>query len=316
MRVAQITSWGMAPVTKSVPAPPPPTTTQLQLKIAAVGIHRLVRGRALGLHPTARNASLPFDPSVDGVGLDEKTGHFYYINALSAPLFAERANVNRSQLFKLGRDTQVDPTAVAALVNPVSSSWMALRARVQGLNPGCNLAILILGATSASGRAAIEVARSLGATRVLGVSRRKAELETLDGLDEHLLLNKDTSITLPQDLGPIHVVLDYIGGHAAASILSVVQVEPGKGLQYVHIGDLGGQDKIVLPGHLLNKKNIRVMGSGMGSWSGEDLQKEMPRLLDMVERMERPHDLLIASLDNIQSAWTVENSGRKTVLVP
>lgn len=74
MKAARVTSWGSSPEYISVPDLPEPSPTQLQLKVVAAGLSRVVPARAAGHHPTAMGADLPFDPSVDGVGVDEATG--------------------------------------------------------------------------------------------------------------------------------------------------------------------------------------------------------------------------------------------------
>ncbi|KAL2128029.1 hypothetical protein VTI74DRAFT_9828 [Chaetomium olivicolor] len=229
MKVARITSWGSAPEFISAPDLPAPSPTQLQVKVVAVAVPPLVRGRAIGKHPSARDASLPFDPSVDGVVQDEATRDLYYVSPMAASLFAERANVERQQLVKLAAGA--DPIAVATLVNPVGSSWMALRCRaLPGSYEGAT--VLVLGATSTSGRAAIIVARSLGASRIVGMSRSEDTLAAVEGLDARAVLREP--FTLPSDVGPVHIILDFVGGRAAVGVLQSAEVEPGKDLQYIH----------------------------------------------------------------------------------
>lgn len=57
--------------------------------MVAAGAARAVRGRAACKHPSDVNAPLPFDPSIDGVGMDEETGALYYTSGLAALIFAE-----------------------------------------------------------------------------------------------------------------------------------------------------------------------------------------------------------------------------------
>jgi NADPH:quinone reductase-like Zn-dependent oxidoreductase len=291
---------------------PAPKSSQVQVKVVAVGVPPLVRGRALGKHPSARGAALPFDPSVDGVAQDEATGDLFYVGPMGAQLFAERANVERSHLVKLA--SGADPIAVATLVNPVSSSWMALRCRA--LPGSCEGAtVLILGATSTSGRAAITVARSLGAARIIGMSRNEGTLAAVDGLDERVVLQEP--FTLPANLGPVHIVLDFVGGRAASGVLQAAELEPGKELQYIHIGDLAGEESIGIPARLLNSKSIRITGSGMGAWHKLNLKREIGGLLGAVVKIPRPEDVVTAPLADIQSIWdTEEAKTKRLVLMP
>lgn len=309
MKVARVTSWGSAPELADAPSLPAPSPSQVQVKVVAVAVPPVVRGRALGKHSSARGAPLPYDPSVDGVVQDEATGDLFYVPPMAASLFGERANVERHQLVKLAPGA--DPVAVATLVNPVGSSWMALRCRA--LPGSCEGAtVLVLGATSTSGQAAITVARSLGAARIIGMSRNEATLAAVGGLDERVVLQDP--FALPATLGPVHIVLDFVGGQAAVGVLQAAEVEPGKDLQYIHVGDLAGEDSIGLPARLLNSKPIRITGSGMGAWGKMEVKREIGGLLGAVVKMPRPDDVFSAPLADVQAVWDTEEAKTKRLV--
>ncbi|KAF9885522.1 hypothetical protein FE257_012850 [Aspergillus nanangensis] len=314
MQAAHVTSWGSPPTPSTIAVLPPPSPQQIQLKILAVGIPPVVRLRAAGQHPSAAHAPLPYDPSIDGVGLDESTLSLYYISPLSAPLLATHANVARDALVPLDRAT-TNPITVAGLANPVSSSWMALRCRVSG---GCQgRTVVIVGATSASGRAAAVVARALGAARVIGLSRNEETLAEVEGLDERVLLR--VPFAMPEGMGPVHVVLDYVGGAVAAGLLSTAMVAPGEELQYVQVGGLAAHDgehllRLLAPG-LISSKPVCIRGSGMGSFTHEDLRREMPGLMALIQRMERPFEIVTAPLSEVSSAWESEEAKSKRLVV-
>lgn len=309
MNFARVKSWGEAPEYISGPALPAPSPGQLQLSMKAIAVPPLVRGRATGKHPSAFGAELPFDPSVDGVGQDEATGDLYYVAPMAAPLLAERVNIDRGRLVKLPPGT--DPVAVATLVNPVGSSWMALRCRALGPVEGAT--VLVLGATSTSGRAAISVARSLGAAHIVGASRSAETLAAVEGLDDRVVLAEP--FVLPDGLGPVHIILDFVGGRAATAALVAVTPEPGKDIQYIHVGDLAGEEVIGLPARLFNSKPIRLTGSGQGSWSKMDMKREIPELLPVVAKMPRPSGVVTASLAEIQTIWNSEEAKDKRLVI-
>lgn len=310
MNFARVKAWGSAPEYMTGPALPAPSSSQLQLKMLAVAVPHLVRGRASGKHPSAFHADLPFDPSVDGVGKDEATGNLYYIAPMSTPLLAERVNVERNQLVPIPQGS--DPVAVATLVNPVGSSWMALRCRAIG--GSCEgSSVLILGATSTSGRAAIDVARALGAAHIVGVSRNKDTLSAVPGLDDRVVLQEP--FVLPSDFKPVDIVLDFVGGRSAIGVLQAANAQPGKDLQYIHVGDLAGEESISLPARLLNSKPIRITGSGMGSWSKMDMKKEIKGLLTAVAKMPRPTGVIEKPLAEVQAVWDTEEAKTKRLVL-
>ncbi|OTA67127.1 NAD(P)-binding protein [Hypoxylon sp. EC38] len=310
MNVALLTAWGKPPTyITGVPSLPAPSPSQLQLKVLAVGVPRAAKGRALGKHSSIKGG-LPFDPSVDGVGLDESTGKKYYIAPVAAPLFAERANVERRLMAEL--PSEADPVTVAALVNPVSSSWMALNVRVTGGCKGRNL--FIVGATTESGRYAVRVARHLGAAKIVGASRTEETLDKVEGLDERVLLTDPLEV--PKTVGPIDIVLDYIGGHTNVAVMKTVEIQEGKGLQYVSVGGVAGHENLVIPASLLNARDIRIIGSGMGAITLDDIVKQMPGLVAFLSKIKRPANVVTAPLADIETAWDSTGEKERLVLIP
>ncbi|KAJ0164986.1 hypothetical protein CTA2_12690, partial [Colletotrichum tanaceti] len=204
MRAALVTSWGSPPTYTTTADLPPPSPTQIRLRVLAAGVHRLVLARAAGTHYTS--TTLPHLPGADGVGEDPTTGRRYYFSALATGSFAEFVNVERAMLAPLPETQTADAdadavaVAVAAYTNPVMSSWMALAARTgtapttaagAGAGAGAGtvrepgFSVVILGVTSASGRVAVDVARSKGAGRVVGIARNAAAMAEME-LDERI----------------------------------------------------------------------------------------------------------------------------------
>ncbi|KAI1452819.1 NAD(P)-binding protein [Annulohypoxylon moriforme] len=308
MNVAHVTAWGKPPqYVTGGPALPDPSPSQVQLKVLAVGVPRVVKGRALGKHSSIKGG-LPYDPSIDGVGLDEATGNKYYIGPMAAPLFAERANVERRQIVQLS--PEADPVTVAALVNPVSSSWMALNARAIG---GCKeRTVFIVGATTESGRHAIRVARELGAAKIVGASRTQETLDQVEGLDERVLLTDPFEI--PKTVGPIDVVVDFVGGPTSIAIMKTAEI--GEGLQYISVGGVAGHENLVIPASILNARPIRIMGSGMGAFTLPEVKREMPGLVGFLGKMERPSNIVTAALADVEKAWNSNGEKERLVLIP
>ena len=68
--------------------------------------------------------------------------------------------------------------SIAAAMNPAMSSWLALRRRIE-LRAGAE--VLVLGATGNAGRMAVQIAKLLGAGRVIAAGRDEARLAELPG---------------------------------------------------------------------------------------------------------------------------------------
>src|SRR6202041_4093029 len=82
---------------------------------------------------------------------------------------ADKAVVDARRVIEL--PDGVDVAKVAAAMNPAMSAWVALRRRVP-LQPGQS--VLVLGATGDAGTMAVQVARRLGAGRIVGAGRHPA----------------------------------------------------------------------------------------------------------------------------------------------
>jgi NADPH:quinone reductase-like Zn-dependent oxidoreductase len=78
----------------------------------------------------------------------------------------------------------------AAIAKPGMSAWAALVERAR-LQPGET--VLVSGATGTAGRLAIQLAKHLGAGKVIGTSRNESELQEL--------LSLGADLTIPFTLG-------------------------------------------------------------------------------------------------------------------
>lgn len=307
IEAALITTYGTPPTYTTVYLPSP-TPSQIQLKVLATGLHNLVRSRASGTHYTS--PPLPQIPGVDGIGLAPDGKKYYFTSLATGGTFATHINVDLSALTPL--PPNADPTQTAALVNPATSSWMAIKARAANLPKPFNA--LILGATSASGRLAIPLARSLGAGKIFGAARDASALSSLP-LDGTLTVSAhDASET---DFAPlaetqIDLVLDYVNGDLPAAFLS--KHEQTAAMQYVHIGTLSGKE-MALPGSVLRSKDLTIRGSGPGAWSLRELKGEMPALLEALGGVEEQRARVVG-LQDVEGEWGRRGEGERVVFVP
>jgi len=309
MHAAQVKSFGSAPVYGDVADLAPPGPNQIRLKILGAGVHRIVQARAAGKHFSA--TTVPLDPSADGVGVDESTGQRYYIGTFAAACFAEYANVDRARVFPI--DESADPIAVAALTNPIVSSWMALSERVVDLPKG--FTVLILGVTGTSGRTAVDVARTFGAGKVIGIARNEAAIKKIQGLDGYVVQKEPVEDSDFASVGHVDVILDYVYGKAASALLAALK--PERETQYVNIGTVGSEETIALPAQLLRSKMLRMTGSAPGSWTIAALGAQMPAMLEFAAKLARPADVFTKPLKEVESAWDSDEARKKRmVMVP
>lgn len=296
MKAAVVKAFGEAPVFEDFeePAPGP---DEVVGRVTAAGLHVLVKGLAAGKH-YASDGVLPMIPGVDGVAR-LPDGRRVYFGGLRGKFgtMAERAAVDRRAftLPEAGTDAHY-----AAVVNPGMSSWLALRQRARF---SAGESVLVLGATGASGRLALQVARRLGAGRVIAAGRDGAALERLDA---------DVRIPLEAaaiaGIGPVDVVLDYLWGEVAE--MTLVSLAKGA-TRYVQIGAMAG-DPIRLPSALLRSSAISIMGSGLGSIPWEALIREVPRFLEVASSLQLDFDEV--PLRDVTKTWN--DHPKRVVFIP
>jgi len=294
-----------------------PEEGQVQVKVLASGLHQLVRSRASGKHYSSTTA-LPLIPGVDGVGR-LTDGNLVYFMAFAAKTgsFAEYVNVDKKDCLPLPPNT--NPNIVAALTNPVMSSWMALAARAH-VKKG--FSVLILGVTGVAGQLAIQVSRALGAARIVGLGRNQATLNNLlkSGLDASITLADDesTSATIAKEAANVDVVLDYLWGSPAKLTLETIaakRADSAHQLEWVQIGNLAGATMELAAG-ILRSRNIYLSGSGIGSLTTEDMHKHIADLLVELTSGHLKLDVVEnVPLKDIEKIWN-QKTERRVVFNP
>jgi NADPH:quinone reductase-like Zn-dependent oxidoreductase len=308
MKAIQVTSWGQPPAFNSSAAEmPPPDSNEVQVKVLASGLHRLVRSQAMGTHYSARQLPLPYTPGSDGVGLTPDGKRVFFSSMAKGGGFGEYVNIEKGRMIELSPDA--DETQVAGLMNPGMSSWMAIKSRVKGLDLSRPWSVVILGVTSQSGKVAVEFVRHLGASRVVGVARDEGKMKSL-GLDEMIVLKDDVKETEFGRMGDVDVILDYLYGAPFAECLS--QLKSARSTQVVQIGSMAGLESSI-PAALLRSKDVTIRGSGPGAWSMQQFGAEAEGLLRAVEKLSK-QAIAVRGLDEIDAAWA--NERERTVFVP
>jgi len=319
MNAAVVRSFDHPPRYEAVPTPQPTGADETQVEVLAAGLHPRVRSGASGSHYTSTDA-LPMVPGIDGVGRRPDGRAVYFVVPDGAfGSMAERAVVDIRRTIVL--PDGVDVVKVAAGLNPAMSAWVALRRRVP-LKAGQS--VLILGATGNAGQMAIQVAKRLGAGRVVGAGRDAARLATLTsmGTDETVALTDDADATasaLANAAADVDIVLDYLwGAPASAAIMALLtkRADRSRELNWIQIGSMAGPT-IELPSVALRSANFRLQGNGQGAVSTHAYLAELPSLVDEIDAGTITVTTRTSPLSEVESVWTTPDvPGIRTVLVP
>jgi NADPH:quinone reductase-like Zn-dependent oxidoreductase len=225
---------------------------------------------------------------------------------------AEKAVVRPEQCVPVPDD--LDDVTAAAIANPGMSAWAALveRARLQR-----GETVLVNGATGTAGRIAVQLAKYLGAGKVIATGRNVQELEEVKALGADVVIPFQLGAANPggakqyeealkaQFADGVDVVVDYLWGESAKTVLVAIAkaVEDATPVRFVHVGASGGEDSIELPGAALRSSAIVLMGSGLKSVA-------MPVLLESIGHVFAavgPAGLKIATkvvpLAEVETVW-------------
>jgi NADPH:quinone reductase-like Zn-dependent oxidoreductase len=289
---------------------------EVLVKVRAAALSNLVKGQASGQHYSS-GSQMPFVPGNDGVGTLPDGRRVYFIGP-RAPFgtMAERCVAAARRTIPL--PDAVDDVTAAALGNPGLASWGALigRARLQR-----GESVLVNGATGVAGQQAVQVAKYLGARRVIATGRDEAALETLRalGADETISLRQTDEALGAAFRGAmqgVDVVLDYLWGASAERILAAAQghgsPEGEPRIRYVQIGAISGE-AISLRAQWLRSSGVELMGSGLGSLSAKEIVEALRAMFEAVGSTAFRIETEAVPLREVEAMWGRAESGRRMV---
>ncbi|WIY00543.1 zinc-binding alcohol dehydrogenase family protein [Amycolatopsis mongoliensis] len=304
MRAAVVTEFGTPPTCQDFAEPKPAGADEVLVDVVAAGLHPRVRSQAEGSHYTERG-ELPFVPGIDGVGrTPDGTLRYFVLPDTPVGAMAERTVVDTRRSVVLPEGA--DPVLVAAGMNPAMSAWVALRRRIEF---AAGQDVLVLGATGNAGRLAVQVAKHLGAGRVIAAGRDAGRLAEVPA-DEALTFG---------ELGKaadVDVVLDYVWGPPTAEALRTIvtdRSDRGRPLTWVEVGSVAGRT-IELPSAALRAARLQLVGSGQGSVPTKDIVAELHALVNEIGTFRI--DARAVPLQDVETAWRDTGSTQRLVLTP
>jgi NADPH:quinone reductase-like Zn-dependent oxidoreductase len=266
MKAAIVWGAGKIPVYGDFKEPVPSDGESL-IKVSAAALSPLVKARASGAHYSAGH-EFPFIAGVDGVGR-LADGRRVYFALPKAPYGAMAEQVVAPAAQCVAAPDDLDDVTAAALANPGMSSWAAFKERAK-LKTGET--VLVNGATGAAGRLAVQIAKHLGAKKVVATGRNVETLKSLAalGADETIPLVQDEK-TLDaafeaQFARGVDVVIDYLWGESAERLLIAAAKASKKAypVRFVQVGSVSGAE-IKLASAVLRSSGLELLGSGIGS---------------------------------------------------
>jgi NADPH:quinone reductase-like Zn-dependent oxidoreductase len=309
MKAAVVTSFGEPPRYDDIDRPEP-ADGEIVVDMIASALSPRVRSGANGTHYSSDGA-LPMVPGIDGVGRTAD-GTLVYVLALDAPMgtMAEQVVVPSEQVIEL--PAGLDPVAAAAAAVPGMSSWASLTSRVR-MEPGQE--VLILGATGTAGRMAVQIAKHLGAGRVVAAGRDPERLAALTAVGADDLVPLTDGPFDPTLAADVDIVLDFVWGSVTERALpAMIRARRSTApLTWVEIGSMAGAD-VTLPSAALRAADLRIIGTGQGASGPGELLQHVAGLMTAVAAGAVDVAAHAVPLADVEKAWDAPVPGnRRTV---
>jgi NADPH2:quinone reductase len=317
MRAAVVEAVGSPPRPGEVDDPVAGEGSAL-VDVAAAPLNPVEIRVAAGRHP--KRAEPPYVPGTEGAGVVVESarlaaGTRVRFESAALPGFgaqgtlAERAAVPEESLVELRDDIDDDLAAGLGVVG--ITALLAL----ERAGPTGGERVLVLGATGAVGQMAVQLAKLMGAGRVVGAGRSVERLGRVRelGADEVVQLSDgDLTEAFEQAAGgQLDVVIDPLWGKPAMAALRALATEG----RLVNVGQSAGAD-VRLPLEVVRNRQgaIHAISSG---WTGlEPKAAAYRRVSEHVAAGRLSVDRDVVPLDEVASAWERQEAspGRKLVI--
>jgi NADPH:quinone reductase-like Zn-dependent oxidoreductase len=164
MKAAIVTAAGKTPIYADYHRPAGKAGEEI-ISVRAAALSNLTKSRASGSHYSSAGV-FPAVAGVNGVGLTQD-GRRVYFAMPESPFgtLAEFCPISSRRCVEI--PDSLDDVTAAAIANPGMSAWAALTERAR-LTAGET--VLVNGATGTAGRIAVQLAKYLGAARVIATA--------------------------------------------------------------------------------------------------------------------------------------------------
>lgn len=322
MKAAVLHQFGGIPKYEDFPDPVA-GEGEVLIEVLAVGLENVDKAMAEEKHYASRQflSRLPAIVGFDGIGRLQD-GSLVGFGGMQAPYgaMAEKAVVPKTHTVPI--PAGIDAVTAAALPAAALTALFPLR---WGSRLQVGETVLINGATGVAGQLAVQLAKHLGAGRVIGTGRNPESLKKI------LALGADAVIDLSQDdealaaafrqaAGPGYdVILDFLWGHPTEVLIQTLVPATlhfsGKRIRLIQIGEKAGST-IQLTGDSLRTSGLEIYGAAAGLTPAA-----------MAEGAQQVYDLILAGqltmeieqvpLREIEAAWQRSDfQGKRLVVIP
>lgn len=293
---------------------------EVLVRVRAAALKAVERQMAAGSH-YASPKEFPAVCGVDGVGtLADGSRVFFGGPRKPFGAMAERSVAPRAFCFPI--PDAIDDVTAAALPNPGVSAYLVL---AHNAKLASGESVLILGATGVTGKLAVQIARLLGACRIVGAGRNREALGKLLELGAHAVIRLDQSDddlkkSFAREAGDngFNVVIDYVWGKSTEAFLAALTqseiTSMGAETRLIQVGE-SAAPVITLPAAVLRSRSLTIRGTA-GIPPRDVLARAMMQIMDWAAGGQITIETEAIPLAQVQEAWQRNERSRRIVLIP
>jgi len=323
MKAAVIHAFGSVPRYEDFPDPVA-DAGELVVQVRAVTLENFDKMAVAGVHYASQHMFPQFPAIVghSGVGV-LPDGKLVAFGGTRPPYgtMAQKAVVPKEYAAYVTPVPEgVDPHVAAALPASALTSLLPLRWGVT-LQPGQT--VLIQGATGVSGKLAVQIARLLGAGRIVGTGREDSILRSLQDLGASATIDlkrPDAEVceAFARESGDGYdVVLDFLWGHPTELLFRALTPSevgfPKHRTRYVQSGQAAGP-AITLLAETLRTSGVEITAAG--NITPEVLQESMQQIWAWIREGKLTIEIEKMCLKDIAEAWSRRTTGKRIVIAP
>jgi NADPH:quinone reductase-like Zn-dependent oxidoreductase len=322
MKAAVLYKFGETPRYEEFPEPIP-TEDEVLIRVKAVALENVDFMMAAGEHFASQQflSTMPAVVGFDGIG-ELPDGRLVGFGGVKAPYGAMAELTVVPKAYTVAVPEGVSAVVAAALPASALTSLFPLRWGVK-LQPGET--VLINGATGVSGKLAVQIAKLLGAGRVVGTGRNPASLQQIleMGADAAIQLNQpdeQLAEAFKTEAGDGYdVILDFLWGHPTQVLIDAMIPDQitftKKRIRLVQIGEKAGTN-ITLSGDALRTTGLEIYGASAGL-TMEAMNEGTSQVWEWLKAEQLQMDIDVVPLADIESTWQqTDFQGKRIVITP
>jgi NADPH2:quinone reductase len=318
VKAAVVDRAGGVPNCRDFPDPVP-AEGEILIAVEAVPVENLDRAVVAGTHFSAGSfiEHLPAIPCFDGIGR-LPDGSVVGFGGVKLPYgaLAEFAVVPAGYTIPI--PDGIEPQIAASLSSAITGMTMHTAAALTA-----GETVLVQGATGVAGRLTVQVARLLGAGRIVATGRDQAALAGLAALGADAVINttlEDEALVAEyraQAGDGYDVVVDYLWGRPTELLTRALVPDDfrfARPTRLVQLGESAGES-IRLTADAVRTSGLEIYGGAKNMATG--MESAYQRVVDWVRSGELVLDVTVMPLSQIETAWQrTDLRGSRLVIVP